>query len=94
MFPWNWIPESTIFDTYLSERLQDNPGSDLPIPGYSLLDWMTGMPIRCCICDEFNHWLPEGIVFVCEHDPIPGVPCRILDSVRMEKVMVVNENFG
>lgn len=86
MYLWNCIPESTIFDIYLSDRLQDEPGSDLPIPGFSLLDKLTGLPVKCCICNESNHWLPEGLVFVCEHDPIPLLPCRVLDSVRVEKV--------
>lgn len=88
MYPWYSIPEATELDCFLSDRLQDGPGSDLPIPGVVLFDKLLGLPVRCRICGRADRWLPEGRTFVCEHDPIPGVPCRVIDDVSVDWVTV------
>lgn len=88
------LPDATLFDTYLSDRLQGPIGDDLPTPGLSLRYAATGLPVICRICDKGDKWLPENErVFVCEHDPLEGMPgLRVIDSVRSELVYIERGN--
>lgn len=72
----------------LSERL--NPkvlGEDLPKPGFYIKSRLTNKERLCSICGENGHWLPEGEVWVCEHDPSgEWIPRRYVDTIHRSKV--------
>lgn len=82
-------PLAGLLDEPLSERLQGGPiGGDLGGgEGCILFDIGLGLPVRCRICGRCDRWLPEGLAWICEHEPSPHVPwLRVIDSVRADKV--------
>lgn len=82
------LNDATEFDFYLSDRLTGPIGDDLPRIGFRLLDKLTFQPVVCRICGRADGWLPEGATFVCEHPPIDGVACRVIDDIRADAVIV------
>lgn len=82
-------PLTGLLDEPLSERLQGEPiGNDLGgDEGCALFDVELGLPVHCRICGQANRWIREGLVYVCEHEPLELFPViRVIDSVRVEIV--------
>lgn len=81
--------DAALFDDTLADRLQGPIGDDLPTPGLTLFDKALGLPVRCRICGRADRWLPDGRVYVCEHEPHWLTPwLRVIDDVSVSKVIV------